>query len=344
MIRLFANANYDFIKPHRLVYLASAVFIIPGLLLLLVRGPNYSIEFTGGTLIQITTTDVVDPGVLRSALSNAGIHGSEVSDLGDDRKFQIRARLSPDQEQNEAAAQATTQAVARILDGALGQGKYNIDLTEAVGPKVGRELQGKAILAVLVSFIGTLIYVAFRFEWRFGVASVLGTAHDLLAALAFIMYLRLEVSLVLVAAILTVKGYSLNDKIVIADRVRENLRKYRRDNLYGILNRSVNETIPRTILTGGTTLATTLVLSFLAGEVIRPFALVMSFGIIIGTLSSMFIAPHILLAIEQRWPGQDARGVRALATTPSGTPPAAAPPPGAGPAKPRESRKPQPAR
>ena len=206
-----------------------------------------------------------------------------------------------------------------VLDGAVGTGKYRIDLTEAIGPKVGRELQSKAIIAILVSFIGTLIYVAFRFEWRFGVAAVLGTAHDLVAALAFIMYLRLEVSLVLVAAILTVKGYSLNDKIVIADRVRENLRKYRRDNLYGILNRSVNETIPRTILTGGTTLATTLVLSFLAGEVIRPFALVMSFGIIMGTLSSMFIAPHILLSIEQRWPGQDARGARALASTPSGS-------------------------
>ena len=342
MIRLFANANYDFIKPHRLVYLASAVFIIPGLLLLLIRGPNYSIEFTGGTLIQITTTEPVELGVLRSALSSGGIHGSEVTRIGGNQEFQIRARLSPDQEQTDAAAQATRQAVAGILDGAVGAGKYRIDLTEAVGPKVGRELQGKAILAVLVSFIGTLIYVAFRFEWRFGVAAVLGTAHDLLAALAFIMYLRLEVSLVLVAAILTVKGYSLNDKIVIADRVRENLRKYRRDNLYGILNRSVNETIPRTILTGGTTLATTLVLSFLAGEVIRPFALVMSFGIIIGTLSSMYIAPHILLAIEQRWPGQDARGVRALATTPSGTPPAAAP--AAVPAKPREPRKPQPAR
>ncbi len=313
MIRLFANANYDFIKPHRLVYMLSAAFIVPGLLFLLIKGLNYSIEFTGGTLIQITTTDPVDPGVIRNALSSGGIHGSEVSELVTQKEFQIRARLSPDQEQSEAAAQATTQAVARVLDGSVGEGKYRIDLTEAIGPKVGRELQSKAIIAILVSFIGTLIYVAFRFEWRFGVAAVLGTAHDLLAALAFIMYLRLEVSLVLVAAILTVKGYSLNDKIVIADRVRENLRKYRRDNLYGILNRSVNETIPRTILTGGTTLATTLVLSFLAGEVIRPFALVMSFGIIMGTLSSMFIAPHILLAIEQRWPGQDARGVRALA-------------------------------
>lgn len=340
MIRLFANATYDFISKHRWVYAISAALIIPGLLLLAIRGPNYSIEFTGGTLLQIETTNPVDVSVLRSALSSGGIHGSEVSQLGTEREFQIRARLSPDQEQNAAAAQATSEAVSRLLDGALGADAYTIKLTEAVGPKVGRELQGKAFIAILVSFVGTLIYVAFRFEWRFGVSAVLGTAHDLLATLAFITYLDLEVSLVLVAAILTVKGYSLNDKIVIADRVRENLKKYRRQNLFEILNLSVNETIPRTILTGGTTLATTLVLSFLAGEVIRPFALVMSFGIVVGTLSSMFIAPHILLWVERRWPGVDARGVRALAGPGGAVSPVAVP----APATPREPRKPQPAR
>jgi preprotein translocase subunit SecF len=344
MIRLFADAKYDFIGKHRLAYILSAVFVIPGLLLLLIRGPNYSIEFTGGTLIQIETADTVEAADLRDALNAAGIRGSEISELGGkgtQREFQIRARLAAEQEQSEAAAQATTQAVANALDTSLGKEHYRITVTEAVGPKVGRELQGKALIAILVSFAGTLIYVAFRFEWRFGVAAVLGTAHDLLATLAFISYLKLEVSLVLVAAILTVKGYSLNDKIVIADRVRENLRKYRRQNLYEILNLSVNETLPRTILTGGTTLATTIVLSFLAGEVIRPFALVMSFGIVVGTLSSQFIAPHILLWIERRWPGEDARGVRALAgpRDTSVVPPTPAPS-----AKPPQVRKPQPAR
>ena len=313
MIRLFADAKYDFIGLSRWAYRVSAVFLLPGLVLLLVRGLNYSIEFTGGTLIQIETTEPVDVRVLRQALAASGIHGSDIGSFGSDREFAIKARLSAEQEQNEAAAQATTQAVARVLDTALGPASYKIMRREAVGPKVGRELQRNALIAILFSFVGTLIYVAFRFEWRFGVAAVLGTAHDLLATVAFIAYLNLEVSLVLVAAVLTVKGYSLNDKIVIADRVRENLRKYRRQNFYEILNLSVNETLPRTILTGGTTFATTVVLSFLAGEVIRPFALVMSFGIIVGTLSSMFISSHLLLWIEQRWPGQDARGVRALA-------------------------------
>lgn len=328
MIRLFADAKYDFIAQRRWVYLASAAFLVPGLLLLLVRGANYSIEFTGGTLIQIETTRPVDVGVLRQALTASGIHGSDIQSFGSDREFAIRARLSAEQERSEAAAQATTRAVARVLDGAVGADGYRIMRTEAMTPKVGRELQRNALIAVLFSFAGTLIYVAFRFEWRFGVAAVLGTAHDLLATVAFIAYLNLEVSLVLVAAVLTVKGYSLNDKIVIADRVRENLRKYRRQNFYEILNLSVNETLPRTILTGGTTLATTIVLSFLAGEVIRPFALVMSFGIVVGTLSSMFISSHLLLWIEQRWPGQDARGVRALAGRGAAAAAVAAPAPG----------------
>lgn len=341
MIRLFKNANYDFIKPYRWVYLASALFILPGLLLLILRGPNYSIEFTGGTLIQVETAKPLDPAVLRTALTGAGIQGSDIQSFGSDTSFAIRARLSAEQEQNEAAAQATSDAVARALDTALGAGNYRIVRTEAIGPKVGRELQGKALIAILVSFIGTLIYVAFRFEWRFGVAAVAGTAHDLLATVAFLTYLNLEISLVLVAAVLTVKGYSLNDKIVIADRVRENLRKYRRQNFADLLNLSVNETLPRTVLTGGTTFATTVVLSFLAGEVIRPFALVMSFGIVVGTLSSMFIASQLLLSIEQRWPGEDARGVRALAgrtTAPVPTSPTAPPPP------PPPPRAPQPAR
>src|SRR2546422_990983 len=151
---------------------------------------------------------------------------------------------------------------------------------------------------------------------------VRATAHDILATVAFIRYLDLEVSLVVVAAVLTVLGYSLNDTIVIFDRVRENLRKYRRQDLLDILNLSVNETLPRTILTGGTTLATALVLSFFAGEVIRPFALVMSFGIIVGTFSSIYVASPLLLWIERHWRGEDAREARLLRPTPGESVPA----------------------
>ncbi len=171
----------------------------------------------------------------------------------------------------------------------------------ASAPKVGGELQEKALIAILFSFVATLIYLAFRFEWRFGLAAVIATAHDVLATVAFIRYLDLEVSLVVVAAVLTVLGYSLNDTIVIFDRVRENVKLHARKPLAELLNLSINETLPRTILTGGTTLATALVLSFFAGEVIKPFALVMTFGIIVGTFSSIFVASPVLLGITRRW-------------------------------------------
>jgi preprotein translocase SecF subunit len=194
----------------------------------------------------------------------------------------------------------------------LGTGRFEIVRTEGVGPKVGGELQRKALLAILFSFVVTLVYLAVRFEWRFGLAAIAATAHDIAATIAFIRYLNLEVSLVVVAAVLTIVGYSLNDTIVIFDRVRENLRKYRRQNLYEILNLSVNETLPRTILTGGTTILTAFALAFLAGEVIRPFALVMAFGILVGTFSSIYVASPLLLLIESRWPGEDARGARAF--------------------------------
>jgi preprotein translocase SecF subunit len=153
--------------------------------------------------------------------------------------------------------------------------------------------------------------LAIRFEWRFGLAAVLATFHDILATIAFIKYLNLEVSLVVVGAVLTMVGYSLNDTIIIFDRVRENLRKYRRQNLYEILNLSINETLPRSILTHGLTMSATLALVIFGGEVIRPFALVMTFAIFTGTFSSIYIAAPVLLLIEKRWPGQDARGARA---------------------------------
>jgi len=311
MIRLFANANYDFIKWRRWAYALTALVIVPGFALLLHRGLNYSIEFTGGTLIQLTAPHT-DISKIRSALDAAGIHGAEIQSFGSDSEFVIRARLGASSaEQTSASSDATAIAVRQALDAGLGAGHYRPGRTEAVGPKVGRELQGKAFLAIFFSFIVTLIYLAVRFEWRFGLAAVLATFHDILTTIAFIRYLNLEVSLVVVGAVLTMVGYSLNDTIIIFDRVRENLRKFRRQNLYDVLNLSINETLPRSILTHGTTMATTLALVFLAGEVIRPFALVMTFAIFTGTFSSIYIAAPVLMYIEKRWPGEDARGARA---------------------------------
>jgi preprotein translocase subunit SecF len=314
MIRLFANAKYDFIKWRRWAFSITGAIMLVGLGFLVTRGLNYSIEFTGGTLVQFEVAHKVPTSNIRAALDQVGLSGADIYNFGADTSYVVRARLGAEAAQGEAGTQAVADAVARALDQSVGPGQYHLARREAVGPKVGRELQGKALVAILVSFLVTLIYLAVRFEWRFGLAAVVATAHDVVATIAFISVLHLEVSLVVVGAVLTVVGYSLNDTIIIFDRVRENLRKYRRQNLYEILNLSINETLPRSVLTHGTTIATTLSLLVLAGEVIRPFAWVMSFGIFTGTFSSIYIAAPVLLWIEKRWPGEDARGARAFGT------------------------------
>jgi preprotein translocase subunit SecF len=198
--------------------------------------------------------------------------------------------------------------VGEALDATLGAGNYQILRTEAVGPKVGGELRQQAVLAILMSFLAVLAYLAYRFEWRFGVAAIVATAHDITAAIAFIGFARLEVSLFVVAGLLTIVGYSLNDTIVIFDRIRENLHRRKREGFEAILNRSINETLPRTFFTGTTALGSLIALSVLGGDVVRPFALLMLFGVVVGTFSSIYIASPVLLAIETRWPGPDARG------------------------------------
>lgn len=316
MLRLFENARYDFLGVRRYAYAATIVLAVPGLSLLALRGLNESIEFTGGTLLQLEVSDpAINTGAIRSALDAAGIRGAEIQTFGAPNEFVIRARLSSD----ARVAQETTQETAAAVDSALarsfGAGKYTIVRTEAVGPKVGGELRQKALLAIVLSFGATLVYLWFRFEWRFGIAAIGATAHDILLTLSFISLMNLEITLVVIAAILTIVGYSLNDTIVVFDRVRENLRRYKRQYLYQVLNRSVNETLPRTVMTGGTTLVATLALLIFGSEVIRGFAWVMTFGIVVGTFSSIYIASPILLAIERRWPGQDARGARAFTET-----------------------------
>jgi preprotein translocase subunit SecF len=306
-MRLFAHANYDFLRRRRIAYLITLGVMLPGLLVVLLRGVNYSVEFTGGTLIQVQSTKPVNIGVVRSALAARRVEGAEIQTFGSDRELVIRARMAKEgSDQNDT--QTTAGALREALDAALGAGSYTILRTEAVGPKVGGELRHKALMAILLSFLAVLAYLAYRFEWRFGVAAVIATAHDILASLAFIGIVRLEVSLFVVAGLMTIIGYSLNDTIVIFDRIRENLHLRKREHFSDILNRSINETLPRTVFTGTTALGSLLALTLLGGDVVRPFALLMLFGVVVGTFSSIFIASPALLEIEKRWPGAAARG------------------------------------
>lgn len=308
-MRFFANANYDFLARRRLAYGITAAFLAFGLVALLIWGFQYSVEFTGGTLARIQTDSVVDVGEIRSGLAEQGITGAEIQSFGSDREFVIRARAAAEgADPNDT--QATAAALTRALDGVIGSGAYRLLKTQGVGPRVGGELRTRAALAIVLSFFVVLAYLAVRFEWRFGLAAIAATAHDILAALAFIAIMRIEVSLFVVAALLSIVGYSLNDTIVIFDRVRENLPKSRTDSFAAVLNRSVNETLPRTVLTGGTAVGSLTAMAVLGGDVVRPFALIMLFGVVVGTFSSVFIAGPVLMAIESKWPGPHARGVR----------------------------------
>lgn len=303
MLRILHGTNIDFIRYWRQTAIATIVFIVAGLGIAAASGGfRYSIEFTGGTLMQLEFKEAPDASKIRATLDAAGIKGTEITQFGSPTEYTVRAQDESQVAEQAAAAEGVARRIETALTQAFGADAFAVKRTEGVGPKVGAELRRGAILALLISFGVTLVYLAFRFEWRFGVAAVLATAHDILATLAFIEILNIEISLTVVAAILTVVGYSLNDTIIIFDRVRENLRKNRKERLYDTLNRSVNETLPRSIMTHATTLAATVSLLLLAGEVIRPFAWVMSFGIFTGTFSSVFVASPILLWIETKYP------------------------------------------
>ncbi len=302
MLRILHNTKFDFLSRWRTAAILVVVFILPALVLLPVRGFHYSIEFTGGTLMQVQFREAPQIADVRSALSDAGLPGVEISTFGTANELLIRAQEEEHVAQQEGGAETVASRITNILAERFGEGEFSLLRTEAVGPKVGSELRRQAAVALLISFGLTLVYLAWRFEWRFGLAAVLATMHDIVATLAFMLYMNLEISLFVVGAILTVVGYSMNDTVVVFDRVRENLRSDHRSSLKDILNRSVNETLPRTVMTGTTTLASLLALLIFGGAVIRPFAWVLSFGIIIGTFSSIFVANPILLLIEHKWP------------------------------------------
>ncbi|MBX9929824.1 MAG: protein translocase subunit SecF [Gemmatimonadaceae bacterium] len=303
MLRILHGTSLDFIKWWRQAAILTVAFIVIGLVSIAWTGGfNYSIEFTGGTMLQLEFKQPPDVATLRGALDAAGIKGAEITQFGSATSYTVRAQDAAHLAAQAEGAENVSKQIEAALAAAVGKDAFTVGRGEAIGPRVGAELRRGAIIAILISFAVTLLYLAWRFEWRFGAAAVLATAHDVLTTIAFIKLLDLEISLTVIAAILTVIGYSLNDTIIIFDRVRENLRKNKREPMYDLLNRSVNETLPRSILTHATTLSATVSLLLLAGEVVRPFAWVMSFGIFTGTFSSIYVASPILLWIERKYP------------------------------------------
>jgi preprotein translocase subunit SecF len=322
MLRILHDTNYDFIKYWKQAAIGTAAFIVLGFILMVYHKErtghalNYSVEFTGGAVVQLQFTKAPGPDAVRAAVNQTGFAGAEVTSFGNANNYLVRVQ-SKSGETSAINADSVGAQIAAVLHQRLPDDLAKVVRAEAVGARVGSELQTKAITAILISFLVTLIYLAFRFEWRFGVAATIATMHDLLTTMAFLAMMHLEISLTVVAALLTVIGYSLNDTIIIFDRVRENLKKQRKESLRDVLNRSINETLPRSVLTHATVLAATLSLLFFAGEVIRPFSWIMAFGVFTGTFSSIYVAGAILLWIERKWPrgtGTETKGTaRALA-------------------------------
>lgn len=312
MIRIFKKGTaFDFIRHWRLAAILTAAMIAVGIGSFGVTGGvNYSIEFTGGTLMQLQFTSAPDVAKLRGAVESAGIEGAEITQYGDATEYTVRAQDRAAVAEQDAGAEGIAKRLEAALVQEFGAEGVTVVRTEAVGPKVGGELRRGAFLALIITSFISLIYLAIRFDWRFGLAAVLSLAHDVLLTMAFIKVANIEVSLTVVAAILTVLGYSANDTIIIFDRARENLKKNRKEPLYQTLNRSINETLGRSVMTHATTMAASLAL-LLAGPVLRPFSIVMTFGVLMATFSSMFVASPLLLLIEQRYPrGEDDRNHR----------------------------------
>ncbi len=319
-MRLFDQANFAFIEKRRRAYAFSATLMLIGIVGMIVNvfsigsWQRYGVDFTGGSLIKVQFHQPATAAQLRAALG--GSQAPPITRFGEDNEFTIRAPLGT----------STVETIRAEFEGqlatAFGSDAFTIVRTETVGPKIGAELQRDATLAILFSFVATLLYVAMRFELRFGLAAVIATAHDILITLGFLAIFRVEIALPTVAAILTIVGYSLNDTIVVFDRVRENLNAKggRREDPKELVNRSVNETLPRTVLTSGTTLGVLLALLFVGGAVVRDFTLVLILGVTIGTYSSIFVASPALLEIQKRFGDGSAarerrkkRGARATA-------------------------------
>jgi preprotein translocase subunit SecF len=303
-MRLFQNADYHFIEKRRSAYVVSGVVLVAGIAAMIFNVATmgswlrYGVDFEGGSLVQVRFEEPITASDLRSALGGAS--APEVTQFGtdDSREFLIRAPLAADASITEVADEIEAQ-----LRAALGDVQFAVERTELVGAKVGAELQQKALLAVLFSMVLTLTYLAFRFELRFGLAAVIATGHDILIAMGFLAAFQMEIALPTVAAILTILGYSLNDTIIVFDRIRENMQAKgaRKRDPIELVNRSINETLPRTILTSGTTLAVLVSLLVLGGPVIRDFTIVLILGVLVGTYSSIFVAAPALIEIQKRW-------------------------------------------
>lgn len=287
------NTRINFLGLRRIALILSAIMVAGSMALFAGKGLNVGIDFKGGILMEVRTPGPANLDQLRGILGGLGLGEVALQEFGEPTDVLIRIERQPGGDAEQLAA------VSLVRD-ALGDHVSSYRRTEFVGPTVGAEMVNAAILAVLLSLGAIMIYVWFRFEWQFSVGAVVALAHDVIATIGIFSLLALEFNLATVAAILTIAGYSINDTVVIFDRIRENLRKYKSMPIVDLLNLSVNQTLARTVLTSSTTLLALFAIYFFGGPVIHDFAFALIWGVLIGTYSSVFIAAPIVMMLNLR--------------------------------------------
>jgi preprotein translocase subunit SecF len=290
------NINFDFIGKARLAGILSVVLILISAVSMIVKGgPKYGIDFAGGTLIQVQFKSQVNVAKIRDIISQMDIVGSSVQPFGEKAENEYLISINRTTED----LKGFSGKVKETFDESFGADTFEIRRVEMVGPKVGADLRQKGFLAVICSLLGMLAYIWWRFEFKFGVGAILALTHDVIITLGALSLANKAIDLPIIAAILTVVGYSVNDTIIVSDRIRENRRRMGREKLAKVINISINQTLSRTIITSLTTLLVVLALFFFGGGVIHDFAFTLIVGVFVGTYSSVFIASPLLILWEK---------------------------------------------
>ena len=290
-----SETHFNFMGRIKVAVIFSTVLILIGLGSVAVSGGlKFGIDFAGGTLIQLQFKNPPDIEVIRDGLKTIGLGESTIQEFGSKRDILIRVQRS------EEKLEAVGSMVRKSLMGKFNVDEITVERVEMVGPKVGRDLREKALLSILYAIIGIVIYISWRFELQYAIAAIIALIHDVLVTMGAFSIFDKEFTLVIVAAFLTIIGYSLNDTIVVFDRIRENLRRKGKSSIADMINTSINQTLSRTLLTSGTTLLVVIALFFFGGEIIHDFSFALLVGIFIGTYSSIFIASVFLVYWDSR--------------------------------------------
>lgn len=300
-MRLIPETHFDFAGKRGMFFVLTGILLLASIGGIVFLGLNYGVDFTGGSLVQVHFENPVGVAEMRSALAAIGEGGASIQqDESGDFLIRVGAQEAPGKE-------SFTDKLQSQLPLSFPGNAYEIPREETVGPQVSKELQGKVLLAVLIGLVGILIYVSFRFDLRFGVAAVMSLATVSIIELGFISIIRMEVTMTVIAGLLTVIGYAVNDSIVVSDRIREDLRKIRKETFTQIVNRALNETLSRTVITGISVLFVLLALLLLGAASIKDFAAIMLVGMVVGTYSSIFVVANSVVEWEKRFPSKHRR-------------------------------------